>query len=82
MHPNLIAALAEDRRKSCPSGAVTEQPHHPCRKCLARLVWRRHTSRPPRSALQRPAGRQTRARARIFAAATSMLRIISKGARS
>lgn len=80
MHPNLIAALFEDRRKSHPSGAVTGQPNHPCRRCLARLVWRGHTDRPPRSAVRRPADRQTRAWA--AAAATSMLRIISKGARS
>ena len=82
MHPNLIAALVEDRRKSCRCGAVTGQPYQPCRQCLARMVWRRHTSRRSQSAVRRPADRQTRAWAWVFAAATSMLRIIGKGARS
>ena len=82
MHTNLIAALAEDRRKSCLCGAVTGQSHHPCRTCLARLVWRRFTNRPPRSTIRRLVDRQARAWARAFAAAASMLRILSKGARS
>jgi len=82
MHPNLIAALVEDRRKACPCGAVSEQPHHPCRKCLARLVWRRDARRPPPNAVQRSAARPTCARAWAFAAATRTLRVMSKGARS
>ena len=82
MHPKLIAALVEDRRKSCLCGAVIGQPDHLCHQCRVRQAWRRHTSRSPRSAVRRPADRQTRAWAWAFAAATSMLRIISKGARS
>jgi hypothetical protein len=81
VHPNLIAALAEDRRRSWPCGAVTEQPYRPYRQCLAWLVWRWHTSRSPRSAVRRPAHRQTPARAWIFVAATFMFRVISREAR-
>ena len=80
MHANLIAALAEDRRKSCPCSAVTEQPYDLFRQRPARLVWRRHTSRSPRSAVRLPDDRQTPAR--VWAAATSLLRITSKGGRS
>jgi hypothetical protein len=80
VHPNLIAALAEDRRKSCPCGAVTDQPHSLCRRCLARTVWRRSTSQSSRRAVHRRTGRQ--ARVWIFAAATSMLRTLGKEAKS
>lgn len=82
MHPNLLAALVEDRRKACLCGAVSEQPHHPCRKCLVRLVWRRHARRPLRNAVRRSAARPTCMRAWAFAAATRTLRVISKAARS
>ena len=82
VHPNLIAALAEDRRKSCPCGAVTGQPCGLCRKCLARMVWRRRTSRPARRAVRRRADRPARDRAWVFAVAASMLRTIGKGAKS
>lgn len=82
MHPNLIAALAEDRRKTCPCGAFTDQRHGPCRRCLGRMDWRRCTSRSSRSAVHRGAGRRARGPAWIFVVAMSMLRTISKGAKS
>ena len=82
MHPDLIAALAEDRRKSCPCGAVTGQPCGLCRKCLARVDWRRCGSRPSRRAVRRRTGRQARGSAWIFAVAASLLRTIGKGAQS
>lgn len=81
MHPNLIAELAKDRRKSCPCGAVTGQPCGLCRTCLARMNWRRCTNRTSRRAVRR-AGRQTRGPAWIFPVAMSMLRTIGKGAKS
>jgi hypothetical protein len=38
MHPILVAALAEDRPRRCPCGAVTQQPYRLChgrrRQCL------------------------------------------------
>jgi hypothetical protein len=82
VHPNLIAALAEDRRKSCPCGGVARQLHSPCRKCRTRLAWRRHTRRPPWGVRRRSVDRQTRASAWVVAAATSVLRVIGKEARS
>jgi hypothetical protein len=82
VHPNLITALAEDRRKCCPCGAFTEQSHNLCRRWLACMGWRRCTSRSSRRAVRHRAGRQTRGPARIFAVAASMLRTIGKGANS
>lgn len=81
MHPDLIAELAEDRRNSCACGTFTDQPNGLCRRCLARMGWRRCTSRSSRSAVHRSAGRQARGPAWIFAVGISMLRTIGKGAR-
>ena len=77
MHPDLIAALVQDRCKSWRCRAVTRQPYHPCRQRLAR-----HTGRSLQSAVRRPADRQTKAWGWALAGAVSMLRIISMGARS
>jgi len=82
MHPNLIAALVEDRRRSCRCGAVASQPQQACRKCVAHMIWRRHASRCSRSTAKHQANRGSRAWSRILATATSMLRIRAKGARS
>ena len=79
MHPNLIATRVEDRRMSSRCGAVTEQPYHPSRMCLARLVGHRHASCPPRIAVLRSVGRRTRVQAWAFAVAPSTLHIVSKG---
>ena len=78
MHPNLIAALVEDRRKSCRCGAVASQPQQACRKCLAHMIWRRHASRCSRSTAKHQANRRSRAWSRILATAASMLRIRAK----
>jgi NMD protein affecting ribosome stability and mRNA decay len=87
MHPKLIAGLANDRRKCCPCGASTDEPHGLCRTCLVRLGRRRCTSRPSRGAVRRRAGRrragrQARGPAWIFAVAASRFRTIGKGAKS
>jgi len=44
-HQILVAALAEDRCRRCPCGAVAQQPHSLCRECQAVTVWRRETKR-------------------------------------
>ena len=49
-HPILVAALAEDRRRQCPYGAVTRQPYGLCRECQAVSVWRFETARTRRRA--------------------------------
>jgi hypothetical protein len=82
MHPNLIAALAEDRRKSCLCGAVDGQAGGLCHKCLTRTVWRRWISQPARHAVRRRSDRQARDRMWIFAVAASMLRTIGKEGKS
>ena len=82
MHPNLIAALAEDRRKSCPCGAVNGQAGGVCRECLTRTVLRRRIRRPARHAVRRRSDRPARDWACVFAVAGSMLRTIGKGAKS
>ena len=82
MHPNLIAAFVEDRLRSCPCGAATGQPHRLCRKCLARMIWRRHTDRCSRSDVRHQAGRHVRARAWTLAAAASILHVLAKEAGS
>ena len=82
MHPDLIAALAEDRRKSCPCSAVNGQAGGLCRECLTRTVWRRAISQPARHAIRRRCGWQARGPAWIFAVAACTLRTIGKGAKS
>jgi (p)ppGpp synthase/HD superfamily hydrolase len=53
----LITALAADRQRQCPCGAVAEQPHGLCRKCHHRMLWRRKTTRTSRRAARRLAVR-------------------------
>ena len=52
-NPTLIAALADERRRQCPCGAVAERPDRLCRKCHARMTWRRKTTRTSRRAARR-----------------------------
>ena len=82
VHPNLIAALAEDRRRSCPCGSIVSQPQQPCRKCLTRSIWRTYANQCTRSAAKDQASRYARAWAWMLATASSMLRIRAKGAKS
>ena len=77
MHTDLLAPPAEGRRRQCPCGAVTEHPHNLCRKCRARIVWRRKTTRTSRRVARRLVTRQARAGARTFAQA---IRTVKKGA--
>jgi hypothetical protein len=76
MHTDLLAPPAEGRRRQCPCGAVTEHSYHLCRKCRARIVWRRKTTRTNRRMARRLAARQARAGARTFAIA---IRTVKKG---
>ena len=39
MRSGLIAALVEDRRRSCPCGGITSHPYRLCRNCLALMIW-------------------------------------------
>ena len=67
-HPRLIAALAEVQRHQCPCGAAAEPSGRLCRKCHARMAWRRRTTRTSRRAARRwPRARSTRAHASSLA---------------
>ena len=52
-YPRLIVALADDRHRQCPCGAVAERPDRLCGKCHARMLWRRKTTRTSRRAVRR-----------------------------
>jgi len=69
--PNAMA-IADSPRRFCPCGAVTEHPSGLCRKCHARMTWRRHKARPRRRTVRRRSGRPARDRARLVAYAASM----------
>ena len=76
-HPYLLAALADNRRHQCPCGAAAERPNGLCRKCQARVQWRRKTTKTPRRVARRLVARQARTGARTLAQA---IRITRKGA--
>jgi hypothetical protein len=49
MHPILVTALAEDQRRHCPCGAITQLPYRLCRDCRRQHTeMPGHTSAPPR----------------------------------
>jgi hypothetical protein len=76
VHPNLIAALVDDRRMFCACGAVPSQPQQLCRSCFVR------TNRPSRSRGRDQVNWCVRTLARTLAAPASMLHIFGKGTRS
>ena len=78
-HPILVAALAADRHRQCPCGAVTQQLSGLCRKCRASTAWRRETVR--MKCRRNPSWTRDRAaRARFLTWMASLLQSISKGA--
>jgi hypothetical protein len=77
--PPLIAALAEDRHRQCPCGAAAERRDRLCRKCHARMLWRRKTTRTSRRAARRLAAYQAHEGTRIFASAMALLQVIGRG---
>ena len=80
-HPILIAALAEDRRRRCPCGAVSQEPYGLCRECQPTVVRRPETVRSSRRAAPRSTHARTE-KAGLFARVASLLQITSKGAES
>jgi hypothetical protein len=82
VYPNLIAAVVEDRRRSCRCGLATSQLHEPCRRCYARISWRRRTNQRSQSVGKNEAKRRARAWTWVLAMAASVLRVLAKGARS
>ena len=47
----LVTALAKDRRRGCPCGAVAQQRYGLCRECPAVAVWHQETRRTRRRAI-------------------------------
>jgi hypothetical protein len=74
------AALARERDRRCPCGAVTERRRTFCRKCPARMAWRRRYDATSRRAARRIARRQARNGARLLAATFALLSTNDKGA--
>ena len=73
----LVAALAEDRRRRCPCGAVAQKPYGLCRECQAVTVWRRETRRTRRRGAPNWMRTGT-GKARLLARVASLLQIIGK----
>ena len=82
-HPRPSAELTRDRLRQCPCGAVAEQLDRLCRKCKARMAWRRKTTRTSRRAARRLAARQANEGTRILPSAmASLLLTPGKGVES
>lgn len=73
MHPEIIAMIATERHRRCPCGAVAERPGTLCRKCQARMAWRRRYDATSRRAARRIVRRQARNSARLLAGALALL---------
>jgi hypothetical protein len=67
LHPDFVAALAAENRRTCPCGAVAESAHGLCRKCQARIAWRRKAMRKSRRGARRLAARHARTFVRLLA---------------
>lgn len=78
MHPEIRAALARDQHRRCPCGAVAERPWALCRKCQARMAWRRRNDATSRRTARRITRRQARHGARLLTSTLALLRIVAK----
>jgi hypothetical protein len=79
MHPEIMVALATERRRQCPCGAVAERPGALCPKCQARMAWRRRYGATSRRAARRLRRRQARDGTRLLTGALALLGITGKG---
>jgi hypothetical protein len=79
MHLEIKTVLAVDRRRRCPCGAVAERPGKFCRKCQARMAWRRRYDATNRRTARRIVRRQARDSARLLAGALALLAITDEG---
>ena len=80
MHLEITTALAGDRRPRCPCGAVAERPGKFCRKCQARMAWRRRYDATSHRTARAIVRRQARDSARLLASALALLAIADDGA--
>lgn len=81
MHPILITALAEDRRRRCPCGAVAKQRYRLCRECQVATIWRPETAQTRYRAISCWTRART-ARVRFFARVASVIRLSIQEAKS
>ena len=81
MHPILVTALAEDRRRGCPCGAVAQQRYGLCRECRAVAVWHQETRRTGRRAIPTRTHAR-RMKAWLLARVASLLHLTSGKAES
>jgi hypothetical protein len=81
-HPDLLAALAQDKVRQCPCGAVADRPFGLCRKCQARGAWRRKTHSRHRQAARGRLGHRIRHIARLLVGVMCLLLPTSRGLES
>jgi hypothetical protein len=67
LQSDFVIALAAEKRRNCPCGAVAESTHGLCRKCQARMAWRRKAMRKNRRGARRLAARHARTFVRLLA---------------
>jgi hypothetical protein len=67
LHAYLATTLAAERRRQCPCGALAERQNSLCRKCQARIAWRRKAMRKNRRGSRRLAARHARTFVRLLA---------------
>src|SRR5262249_21182671 len=67
LHPYLTLAPDAQRHRTCPCGAVAEGTHGLCRKCQARIAWRRKAMRKNGRGARRLAARHARTFVRLLA---------------
>ncbi len=81
MHPILITALTDERRRRCPCGAVAQQRYGLCHECQAVAVWRKETVRTRHYAI--PSWTRARTgKARLFTRVASLLHLVGGKAES
>jgi hypothetical protein len=66
-HPDSIAALVVEKCRQCPCGAIADHPYGLCRKCRARIAWRRKAMRKSHRGSRRLAARHARTFIRFLA---------------
>ena len=75
IRPDFVAALHMEKQRQCPCGAIAEHRYGLCRKCRARVAWRRHNAATSRRRSRRLAVRHVRNLAKLIVGATVLLGI-------
>jgi hypothetical protein len=67
LHPDFVIVLNAQKHRTCPCGAMAESTHGLCRKCQARIAWRRKAMQKNRRGARRLAARHARTFVRLLA---------------